>query len=148
MFARVIAENFLQMLRIGLKGTDQLQIKFRNVREKIFELSRQLHFRQPVLSALLGRFDRDLLPLRLFLRRVFCIKIDNRALGNERTNFGRADLDRFLHDQVHVFSFRNRLAERDPATQRRRLRFVQFAQTNFIARKIDNLRCNLAPLVR
>ena len=45
-------------------------------------------------------------------------------------DFGRADLDGFLHDEVHVFPFRDRLGKCDAAGKRRRGRFVQFAETN------------------
>jgi hypothetical protein len=77
------------------------------------------------------------------LLRLFLIKIDNRALRNERRDFCGADLRRFLQDQIHIFSFRNRLPERDSAAQRRHFAFVQFAKANFAFREIDNLRCGL-----
>ncbi len=85
--------------------------------------ARRAHFREPVLSALLGGFDRDGLPLLLFLRGVLGLQADDGAIGDEGDDRGGADLDRFLHDQVHVFSFRNGLPEGDAATERRGARF-------------------------
>ena len=97
-----------------------------------------MHRWQPILSALLGRFDCDLLPFRLLLFRFLFIKIDNRAFGNQRRDFRRTDLHRLLHDQVHVFSLWNCLRERDPTAERRRFGFVQFPQTNFTSCYVDN----------
>src|SRR6266481_5285818 len=54
----------------------------------------------------------------------FFFKIDNRAPGDERRDFRSSDLDRLLHDQVHIFSLRNRLSECDPATEWRRFSFL------------------------
>ena len=170
--ARILGQDFFQMPRIGLKRADEAQILWRrslsvgrinatvidrrySITEKIFELSRRAHLRQPVLSALLGRFNRDLLPFGLFLRRAFKIDMHNGAIGKDGRNLGRADLDRFLHDHVHVLPFWNGLAERDAAPQRRRFRFVRFSQANLVfgsprrvrpvADEIDNLCRDLAP---
>ena len=52
--------------------------------------------RQPVLTALFGCFNRDLLPFRLFLRGAFGIDLNNRAVGNDRRDFGCANLDCLL----------------------------------------------------
>ena len=97
-----------------------------------------MHLRQPILSALLGCFDRDLLPFRLLLFRFLFIKIDNRAFGNQGRDFRRTDLHRLLHDQVHVFSLWNCLPENHSTTQRRRFCLVQFPQTNFTSCYVDN----------
>src|SRR5712692_5342000 len=145
MFVRVSSQNPLQMPRVRLKRTDQLQIELDAFGEKLGKLSRRAHLREPILSALLGCFDRDLLPFRLLLRRALKIEMYDRAIGENRRNFGRADLDRLLHNQVHVLSLRNSLAERDATFQRGRFRLVQFAQLKLITGKIDNLRRDLAP---
>src|SRR5207253_9836589 len=81
----------------------------------------------------------DALPFLPFSPRLLVIKIDNRARGNQRNNFGGAKLDRLLHDELHVFAFWDRLRERKLATERRRLSFAQFAQVNLVGAKIDNL---------
>ena len=78
-----------------------------------------MHLREPVLAALLGGLERDALPFRLFLRRALRIELHHGASGKERKDLGRADLDRFLHDQVHVFSLRNGLGEGDAGAERR-----------------------------
>ena len=83
-----------------------------------------MHPRQPVLAALFGCLDCDLLPFGLFLRGAFGIELHNRAIGNDRRNFGGTDLDRFLHNQVHVLSLRDRLPQNDAALQRWCFRFV------------------------
>ena len=149
------------MLRIGLKRPDQAKIGcsggcpqpqiVRSARgdsrlysKKIVEPLRGMHLRQPVLAALLGGLDCNLLPSHLFLRGTFGIDLNNGAIGNDRRNLGCTDLDCFLDDQLHVFAFWNRLPENDPAAQRRSLRFVQFAQSNFVTAKIDNLGCDFA----
>ena len=92
---------------------------------------------------MLGRFDRYLLPFRSPLFSFFRAKVDNRAFGNQGRDFRGPDLHRLLDYQIHIFSFRNRLCERDSATQRRRFGFVQFPKPNFISRKIDNFRGDL-----
>ena len=81
-----------------------------------------------------------------FCAGAFGIELHNRAIGNDRRNFGCADLDRLLHDQLHVFPFWNRLSQNDPAAQRRRFRFVQFSQSDFVVVKIGNFRSEFAPL--
>ncbi len=48
--------------------------------------------------------------------------------GEEREDFGRADLDRFLHDEVHVFPLRDGLGQGDAGAERRGDGFVQNAQ--------------------
>ena len=87
-----------------------------------------MDLREPVLAALFSGLDRDRLPFRLFLCSALIIELHNGSGRNERYYFGGADLDRLLHDQVHVFSFRDRLREADPAAERRRTRLVQFAE--------------------
>jgi hypothetical protein len=71
--------------------------------------------------------------------------LDNGSGRNERYYFGGADLDRLLHDQVHVFSFRDRLREADPAAQRSRGRFVQFAELYLPAVDFVDFRRDFAP---
>src|SRR6266849_1660924 len=66
------------------------------------------------------------------------------ACEKKSFNFRHADLHRLLHEQIQVLSFRNCLAKRNPATQWRHFGFVQFPKTQFVAGKIDNLRCDLA----
>ena len=144
--------GYLSRVRKTARGDTRL---YTYIGKKLGELSRGAHFWQPVLPALLGRFDRNLLPFRLFLRSAFKIDVYNGAIGKDGRDLGRADLDRFLHDQVHVLSFGNGLADRDVAAQRRRFPFVQFAQSNLVlcaprrvrpvADEIDNLRRDLAP---
>src|SRR6266487_948672 len=146
------------MLRFGLKRPDQLQIECRShiaIRclnrlqadccvKNLRKFFWHVHARQPVLSTLLGCLNRNLLPLRLFLRGAFRIDLHNGAIGNDRRNLGRADLDRLLHNQLHVFSFGNRLSQNNPAAQRRRFRFVQFPQPNFVVAKINHLGSDFA----
>jgi hypothetical protein len=83
--------------------------------------------RQPILAALLGRFDGDLLPFCLFLRNTFRIELYNGAVRNDRRNFGSTNLDGFLHNEVHVFTFWDCLSENNPAPQGHRFCFVQFS---------------------
>jgi hypothetical protein len=158
MFARIIGEDFFKMLCAGLKRPDQAQIERRShiaIRrlkrlqvdrcvKKFREFFRHMHARQPVLSTLLGCLNRNLLPFRLFLRRAFGIDLHDGAIGNNRRNRGRADLNRLLHNQLHVFPFGNRLPQDNPAAQRRHFRFVQFPQSNSVAAKINNLGSDFA----
>ncbi len=112
--------------------------------------ARCAHFRQPVLAALLGGFDGDGLPFLPFLRGVLGLEANDGAIGDERHDRGGADLDCFLHDQIHVFSLRNGLAESDAATQRRGVAFVQFPQGDLARTKRSDLGGDLAarPLKR
>jgi hypothetical protein len=57
-----------------------------------------MHVGQPVLAALFGRFNCNLLPFRLLLRRAFGIDLHNRTIRNDRRDFRSADLDRLLHN--------------------------------------------------
>ena len=84
--------------------------------------------REPVLPALFGRFERDGLPFRLLVSRALRVEVHDRATGKEREDFGRADLDRFLHDEVHVFPFRDGLGQGNAGAERRGDGFVQNAQ--------------------
>src|SRR6266516_2740603 len=124
MFARVISEDSFQMLRTRLKRADQVQIECRRGRKKLAEPAWRVNARQPILPALLGCLDRNLLPFRLFLRGAFQIELYDRAIGNDWRNLGCPDLDRLLHDQLHVFSLWNRLPENDSTAQRRGFRLV------------------------
>ncbi len=111
---------------VGLERADELEIEAARGRRKTGRGSAA--FRtcgEPVLAALLGGFDRDGLPFGLFGRGVVGIEPDDGAIGKEGRDLGRADLDRFLHDEVHVFPFRDGLAEGDLATERRGAAFVQ-----------------------
>src|ERR1700736_3364789 len=136
MLLGVISENFLKMNGVWLERADQTKIETAGVRKEILQFPWRVHRWQPILSALLGRFDRDLLPLGFLLLCFFRIKIDNRAFGNQRRDFRSPDLHRLLHDQIHVFSFWNCLSERDTATQWRRFSLVYPAKLNFVAGKI------------
>ena len=98
-----------------------------------------LHLRKPVLPALLGGLERDGLPFRLLLRRALGIEVHDGAGGEERENFGRADLDRFLHNQVHVFPFRDGLGEGDAGAERRGDGFMQKAQPDGAGIERDDL---------
>ena len=70
--------------------------------------------------------------------------LDDGAIGHDGRDFGSADLNGFLHDEVHVFPFRNRLSKGDAAGKRRGRRFVQSAETNLGAIDGDDLGGNLA----
>jgi len=83
-----------------------------------------VNVRQPILTALFRCFDGDLLPFGLFLQAAVGIELHNRAVGNDRRNFGCTNFDGLLHDQVHVFSFWNCLSQNYPAAQRRCFRFM------------------------
>ena len=124
MLVSVVSQNFFQVNGIGLERADQTKIKIAGMGKEILQFSGRVDLRQPVLAALLGCFNRDLLPLCLLLFRFLRIKIDNRALGNERRNFRSADLDRLLHNQIHVFSFWNCLSESDAAAEWRSFGFL------------------------
>ena len=104
-----------------------------------------MDLREPVLAALLRGLDRDCLPFRPFLCGALIIELHNCSGRNERYYFSRADLDRFLHDQVHVFSFRDCLREADPAAERRRARLVQFAKLYLPAVDFGDFRRDFAP---
>jgi len=67
MLIGVISENLFQVNGVGLQRADQTKIETAGVGKEILQLSRRVHLRQPILSALLGRLDRDLLPFCLFL---------------------------------------------------------------------------------
>ena len=118
------------MPRVGLEGTDELQVEAGRVLEKLRELLRRAHFGQPILAALFGGFDGDVLPFGLLLRGALVIDLDDGAIGHDGRDFGSADLNGFLHDEVHVFPFRNGLGKGDAAGKRRGRRFVQSAETN------------------
>ncbi len=75
--------------------------------------------REPVLSALLGRLEGDGLPFCLLLCRALGVEVHHGARGKERKDLGRADLDRFLHDEIHVFPLRDGLGKGDAGLQRR-----------------------------
>ena len=96
--------------------------------KKFVRRPRGVHVREPVLPALLGGLERDGLPFRLLLRRALGIELHDGACGEERENLGRADLDRFLDDQVHVFPLRDGLGKGDAGAERRGDGFVQNAQ--------------------
>src|SRR5262245_4102691 len=100
--------------------------------------------RQPILTALLGRFDGELLPFGLFLRSTFGIKLHNRAIGNDRCDLSCTDLDGLLYNQFHVFAFWDCLPQDDSAPQWGCLRFMQFSQANFVVGKTRNFRSNFA----
>src|SRR5207302_3106750 len=92
MFARVLSEDSFQMSRTGLKRADQAQIECRRGRKKLAEPARRVNARQPILPALLGCLDRNLLPFRLFLCGAFQIELYDRAIGNDWRNLGCPDL--------------------------------------------------------
>jgi len=97
-----------------------------------------VHARQPILATLFGGFDGNLLPFVLFLRPALGIEVHNGAIGNDRRNLGRTNLDCLLHNEIHVFPFWDCLSENNPATQRRRFCFVQFLQSNLAVADIRN----------
>ena len=113
MFARIVGQDFFKCRAsdwsepINCRSNVLCHVAFRKkLSEKSFSFRGLLHLRQPILAALLGRFDRDLLPFGLLLRGALRIDMHNGAIGKNRRDLGRADLDRFLHDQVHVLPFR------------------------------------------
>ena len=112
--------------------------------EKLGELLRRAHFGQPVLAALFGGFDGDVLPFGLLLRGALVIDLDDGAIGHDGRDFGSADLNGFLHDEVHVFPFREWPEQGDAAGKRTASRFVQSAETNLGAIDGDDLGGNLA----
>jgi len=75
--------------------------------------------REPVLPALLGRLKGDGLPFRPLLCRAAGIKMHHGARGKEGKDLRRADFDRFLHDEIHVFPFRYGLGKGDAGPQGR-----------------------------
>ncbi len=75
--------------------------------------------REPVLPALLGRLKGDGLPFRLLLCRAAGVKMHHGARGKEGKDLGRADFDRFLHDEIHVFPLRYGLGKGNAGLQRR-----------------------------
>src|SRR5678816_3526860 len=77
--------------------------------EEVVRRSGSVDLREPVLPALFGGLERDDLPFGLLLRRALRVELDHGAGGEERTDLGRADLNRFLHDEVHVFPLRDSL---------------------------------------
>src|SRR6476661_6191038 len=101
------------------------------ISEKLAESLWDLHLRQPILSTLLCRLDCNCLPLGLLGSGGFVSQTNDGPIGNNRGYFRGSNLHRFLDDQVHVFSFRNRLTESDLATQRRSLGFMKFAEPDF-----------------
>jgi len=84
--------------------------------------------------------------LGLLGRGALIIQTDNRAIGKNRGDFRCADLNRFLHDQIHVFSLGNCLAECDATAERWRLRVVQFAKMDLRCIARNDLSGDLASL--
>jgi len=128
-----LRQHLLQVEGAGLERADELQLRRLGLLEEFRQRARFRDLRQPVLAALLCRFNRNRLPLRLFLRRVVGPEAHDRAIRHDRDNLSRADLDRFLHDQIHVLPLRNGLAQRDAAGQRRGTVFVQPPQHDLAA---------------
>ena len=106
------------MQGIGLKRADQLQVETLMILKELHQFFWRLHLRQPILATLLRGFDRDALPLRLLCRGVLIIQTNNGTIGKNRGDFCCANLNRFLHDQIHVFPFGNRLAKCDVTAER------------------------------
>ncbi len=64
-------KNFLQVLCVSLQRTDEPQLRLRRYicfAKKLRELSRDMDMGQPIPTALLGRFDGNVLPFALLLR--------------------------------------------------------------------------------
>ncbi len=120
------------MLRARLERADEPQVISggRVGAEKIVRRRGRVDLREPVLSALLGRLERDGLPFGLLLRRALRVELHHGAGGEERENFRGADLDRFLDNEVHVFSLRDGLGKGDVGAERRGDRLLQNAQAN------------------
>lgn len=144
MFGGIFRQDFLKMDRVGLERPDQLEIESPMLLKKPGERLRGFHFGEPVLATLFRGFHRHGLPFRLLGAGALFIKSHDRAIGENRRDFGRPDLDGFLHDQVHVFSLGNRLPKRNSAPQWRCLRFVQFAELDLLGLAGSNFRRELA----
>ena len=84
--------------------------------------------REPVLPALLGGLKGNALPFCLFLGSARRIEAHRSPRRKERKDFGRADLDRFLHDEVHVFTLRDGLGQGNAGAERRAEGLLQNAQ--------------------
>ena len=54
-----------------------------------------------------------------FCAALLGVEMHHGARGKERKDLGRADLDRFLHDEIHVFPLRDGLGKGDAGPQRR-----------------------------
>src|SRR4051812_32535730 len=115
-FVGMLSEDGFQVLRIGLKRTDESEVEIvcvarlpsgvgalsaripcriapavidrrsRGSSKEIFECLRRSNRREPVLAALFSRFDGNLLPFVLFLRRRFRVQIDHSPLGHQWTD--------------------------------------------------------------
>lgn len=120
--ARLFGENLLQVARARLQRADQSQVETggRQFKELVCRLW-EMHLGKPILAALFRGLQGDGLPLCLFLCGTLGIELNYRARGEKRKDFGCSNLDRFLHDQVHVFSFRDGLRECEAAAKRRSL---------------------------
>jgi hypothetical protein len=105
-----------------------------------------MYLRQPVLPALLRRFDRDGLPLGLFLCSGIRVEVNHASRGKKRENFCCANLDCFLHDQVHVLSLRDGLSKAEPSAQLWRQSFLQDAQLDCITTERADLGRRFAPV--
>ena len=65
MFGEIFRQDFLEMDGVGLERADQLKIEMPAVLEELRHGLGRVDLRQPVLTALFRRFDRDRLPFRL-----------------------------------------------------------------------------------
>src|SRR5215212_4372072 len=94
---------------IRLERTDELEMEAWSRFKEDTHRFRSLHSGEPVLTTLLGRLDRHLLPFRPFLCSFALAKAHHRTFRDDWNDLCRADLYSFLHDQIHALRFRYRL---------------------------------------
>jgi hypothetical protein len=103
-----------------------------------------VYFGEPVLAALLRCFDRDGPPLGLFLSCTVFVELHYASRGEKWEDFRCPDLDCFLHDQIHVFRFRDGLSKAETSTQPWRQCFLQDAQPDCSTVECADLRRGFA----
>ena len=72
-----------------------------------------MHLRNAVAAALLARSDDHLLPVRAPVLGTLAFRPRDRARGEDRLDFGHAELDRLAHRAVHLLAGRHALYQRD-----------------------------------
>jgi len=99
-----------------------------------------VHDGEPVLAALLGGFDGELLPLFYLGVGLFLVDVGDAMVTLQRREFGDAELGRLLDNEVHRLALSQRLREPDRVIRARRGGLGENLEAHLVARDLGDAR--------
>lgn len=104
-------ETFFDVTGIGLEGGDEGPFRPFCFLEKFLWREGHHDFREVILAALFAGFESDGLPFFLLAEGIGGIELDDGSFGEQGNNADGTEFDGLLHNEIHVFPFRNGLDE-------------------------------------